>query len=381
MKILIIVILAVAIMAGVFIFSGRKAGNPAETNPVSSPSNSVNDFTLNVLADDVYLKNPDEKAFVKIDKTALIKNGSEIKTSNTGRASILYPNGTISNLKENTDIVISDLADGGNKSRIKLLVGGIWAKIKNISGRGDSFQIETQNIVASVRGTILAVNFENQISWVAVLENKVSVQALDSKTGKEIGGAEVQLAEGEKTELNLKTPAKPGAALKKAPLTAEDFERNIIKENIKENIENESVKKILDNLQINSPSPAVKKSPGPSPQATVKPSASPTPTLTPKITPTPTSAPTPKPEAVIGFILPKSVQIPDNEQVEFTINGSNLTGTKKVLIGQNDLSFFVVDSGTIFAKITSAVRPGIYDVSIVTQAGKTLTLPQALEVK
>lgn len=343
MKIIIsaVVIVAIAVMAALALRSDKKS--PEQAGPEGS-------FVVAVLSPEVFVKSPDEQDFAKVEKEKSVGEGSAIKTSSSGRASVLYPNGTVVGIKESTGLVLADLDDSGNHSKIKLLVGGIRSKIENILGKGDFYQVETENMVASVRGTDFSVDFTNGVSEVEVFENEVEAQAINPKTGKFIEGAVIKLRAGEKIIIDSNNLPGPGNPLKK--------------------------------IQVNptaSPRPTATATPVP------KPNPTPTPTPTPKPTLTSTSAqttePTPVQTSSIQSVSPKTIARNPDANVEFAINGKNLTGTKSVLLGQNSIGFFVLDSFTIFAKVGPNTEPGVYDVSVVTSAGETRTLYSALNVR
>ena len=352
MKILILgVLIGVVAVVGSLALRGRNSSQDA----VSPGPSGDNRFVIAVLSQEVLVKMAAEEDFKKIEKEGEAAEGAEIQISKSGRASVLYPNGTIFNLESGTNLLIKSLNGDGEQSRLRLIVGGVWSKIKNILGKGDYYEVETENMVASVRGTEFRVQFANGVSTIEVFENTVSVQAIDPKTGEPIEGGFIELFAGEKALIdsaNLPSKNKP---LKK--LTAST-------------------------------------SPKPSPQATPRPSVAPTPTpvstSSPQVTPAsiqtlstpkPTPTPTPAPKPIITSVTPSKIQQAFNQEVQFAINGQNLTGSKAVFLNKINLQFFVVDSFTIFATLGPNIGPGTYDVSVTAASGETLTLYRALEVQ
>ncbi|MBI2626885.1 MAG: FecR domain-containing protein [Parcubacteria group bacterium] len=386
MKSLIIVVLVLlGLGTGVYLLSTSKTSTTVTPEATISNNDGSGLSDLIVLASEVFIKNPGDADFVRIEKQAKIKEGSEIKTSSTGRATVRFPNGTISNLTRDTSIILKELSTDGNKSRIQILAGGIWSKIENILGKGDVYEIETENMVASVRGTIFASKLIDHISSIYVLENKVGVKVKNPKTNEILEDVFnfIQVEEGEKTSVNtnkLPTKANP---LKKSLITKDDLDQELIKENLGgEYLERESIQKLfLKLIQAISPNPT-------SSNNTLKPLTSSSVTSSPSSvliqpvsTPTPTPTPVPKPESTIESVTPDMIEASSASGAELAVNGSNLFGTKKVLLNQISLDFFVVDTSTIFASLPENVEPGVYDVSIVTSSNKTLTLNQALQVR
>lgn len=349
-------------------------------------ANGANNVRIAVLDNDVLLKNLDNAEFNKIEKESNASEGSEIKTSSSGRASLLYPNATIANLAESSHLIIKNLENNSKRSKLRLVVGGIWSKIENILGTGDAYEIETENMVASVRGTIFAVEFHDGVSWIASFENKIIVTAINPKTGEAIEGGIVELNAGEKTIIDNKAMPSKSNPLKQSLITAVDLERKIVKNNIINFLNTPSVKVIWVRLKQASPLPT----PTPKPDSISSPQATPSPTpslvIKPKTiqaisSPTPTPIPTPEPKPVITSVTPVKLQKSEKGNVEFAINGQYLTGAKNVFLNQFELQFFALDSFTIFATVGPNIEPGIYDVSVVVANGEKLTLPRALEVQ
>lgn len=157
---------------------------------------------LVVLNNEVLLKKAGSPNFVAVAETARIQEGDEIQTSDSGRAMLLYPNGSLTTLNEGTHLKIKSLKANGNSSRIALKAGSIWSRIKVLLGAGEFYEVETPGIITSVRGTEFEVTVKDNLSLITVLSNSVVVKALDPQTGlplEEKGG--VDIAAGEKVAL------------------------------------------------------------------------------------------------------------------------------------------------------------------------------------
>ena len=343
----------VAITAAFFAISRNK------TSEVS-PSPLGSRFVLAVLEPEVLLKNLADTDFAEVNKETDVREGDQIKTDQTGRASILYPNGHIADLGVSSTLTLKNLQNKGSQSILRLIAGSVRSKLQNILNKGDFYQVETENMVASVRGTDFLVTFFADISTVLVYENEVEVQAVDPKTGQPIEGGFIKLFAGEKTLIDSKNLPSLNKPLKKFK---------------------------IDSTVSPSPSPKPTPSRFPTPTPTPTPSPSPTPTVRPTPSPVPaftlapgsTSSPQAKP--VITSVTPAKLQKPKSGNVEFAINGQYLTGAKAVLLNQTNLQFFVVDGYTIFATVSPNVGQGIYDVFVTAANGEKLTLYRALEVQ
>lgn len=380
---LIVIVMGVALVVGFGLLSGEDRTSPTPAQPLNASNEPT--FDIIRLEGDVFVKQPGDKDFIKIETKVQVKSGSSVKTGLNGRASIQYPNKILTNMGSSTEVAVNIFSENGQKSKIKLLGGSLWSKIENILGKGDAYEIETPNAVASVRGTIFATEFLKNISLFLVLENKAEVRMIDPNTGQVIleKFAKITLEEGEKTSVdgaNLPTKANP---LRKQLITKEDLERGIIKSNLGgEYLDRPAIQrlflKLLKSISL-SPTPVktITLSLSPSP------SSSAGPTLTPEIIKTQTPKPVVFTQTSIDSVTPKTINLSYSaqESIEFVVNGKKLIGTKQVLLNQERLGFFVVDDLTIFATLPDGIQPGAYDVSIITRDDKLLTLNQALEIR
>jgi len=424
--------LGVIAALGIAIAVASRSGHKVVQNPEATPTPSS--YTVVVVAQDVMVKKTNETAFQKVTDKTEVAAGAEIKTSATGKARILYPNGTITDVEKDSYIKLESLDSQGNQSRIRVVNGGIWSKIKNILGADEYYEVETENTVASVRGTIFSTEFRNKITKITGIEHKVNVKAKNPKTNTVIAGSDVDVDSGEETNVDNNVPVNGAKKLIKRVLANDDFQKETLKEKIIEHVEQEDLsreevrkivrlvrehnqrdaafikrmieRRLLD--QDGSPAPSTSATPRvtitPKPSATLTPRPTPTASATPKptetLTPTPTPTvqatptpistpvPTPSPIAlspVAQSISPKTVTAGQ----EIVINGMNFKNSKgditfvaQVIIGgMNASKFNALDSLTIFATPSANLAPGVYDVTIVDTSGDKSTLSQVLTIQ
>ncbi|OGN08227.1 MAG: hypothetical protein A2750_01260 [Candidatus Yanofskybacteria bacterium RIFCSPHIGHO2_01_FULL_45_42] len=380
-KILILILVAVVAVVG-FRLSKIKTAEPESGDQAS--------YQLTVVEPEVYVKKTGDTEFQKISGTAEIGVGFEVKTSAAGQAEITYPNGTTVSIEENSRIKIAALAKDGSQSHIELIGGSVWSRIKKILGADDYYEVETENTVASVRGTIFAMSYSNGVSDLYVLENKVKAKAKDPQTKKILEETVVEIASEEKIAFDNKALAAGIRKFAKEKMKDDDFKKKFVERHLKKlqdkDFDSDDMLRIRERIKIlylelmssASPTASPTKSFFPSPSPTAEKSATPLPTPTPTLK---EIAPTVSPEPVIESVIPRTVDVSSTGRAEFLINGRNLTGIKQILIGDANVSFFVSDSLTIFVTATSSIRPGIYDISIIGSNGKKLTSPQAVEIK
>lgn len=298
-----LILLAVIVVAVSLFFVFKSREDNEESGQVAS-------FQVAVLDTDVSKKQTQEADFIKIEKEAEAFVGDQLQTSATGRATILRPNNTIASLGKNSTITLVAIDPAGG-SKIKLEGGDIWSKIKRLAGQ--DYEVETENMVAAVRGTAFAVRFYGMISELFVLEGTVRAKVKDPKTGQIIPGLETEVKAGFKIYIDSKNLPRILADIKIKAITIDDLELDIIEDNLD----------TLDEaFELTTASPVPTKSPvqqtttpaptkltetaEPSPTSTVRTTPTPSPTLTntptpvstkklEEPTPTPTPTPTPAP--------------------------------------------------------------------------------------
>lgn len=167
-------LLGIAILALVaalfFVFSGSDdlAGRtPTPTPPLKA--------IIIPVESEVLVKQPQDVDFVVIKKETEIRADTEIKTSATGRARIFYPNGTITNVENDTYLRVKKFDNSGSQSKLRLITGSVWVKVKNVLGKGEFYEIETENVVANVRGTVFGIQFRNGTTQVIGVQHSVRV--------------------------------------------------------------------------------------------------------------------------------------------------------------------------------------------------------------
>jgi len=365
------------------------------SNDSQSPSDtSEARYTLAIISDTVSVKNPDDAGFYDVTGSIEVRAGSEVKTSISGRAKLLYPDGTVTSIEGESHVIINGVNRNGRQSRLTLVFGSIWSKIQNILGTSDYYEVETGNIIASVRGTIFAMEYQGKTSQVYGIGNTVNVTARNEDVFYK--DTSVDVASGEKVIISG-LPTTTNSPLPKQAITDIDLNKDVIRRNILElndedlkrddeednNRDDSSwhkgVKKLLKRLSdlYRSPSPTttpkVSKTPTPTP--------TPTKTPTPSSTPTATPTPTPIPSIILESVYPSTVSYGQS----FTINGSNfMIGSTKqiqnVKVGTQSIQFAVIDSLTIIA-YPGSTPAGTYDVSVTSITGVQKTLANALTIQ
>src|SRR3989344_6376284 len=97
---LVIVVIGIALFGGIFMFNN---GDPVLGTHGENDTEDV--FMLVALKSQVFMKAPGESSFMEIKEPVSVVEGAEIKTSPSGKAALLHPNGTITDISPDSEVV------------------------------------------------------------------------------------------------------------------------------------------------------------------------------------------------------------------------------------------------------------------------------------
>lgn len=125
-----------------------------------------------------------------------LANGDIIATNNSGSAIIHFPDSSVARLEPNSKITIEETnydPDSGEMSvKLKITAGNLWSKIFDLASTSSTWQVESSNTVATVRGTAFGFSIESNSSWIIGSEHSVNVKPIDVASGNPVGdGIEV----------------------------------------------------------------------------------------------------------------------------------------------------------------------------------------------
>ncbi|MEL6544319.1 MAG: FecR domain-containing protein [Myxococcota bacterium] len=122
------------------------------------------------------------QSFNRLRKGARLQQGDVIKTKDSSRFEARLKDGSMLRLASNSQLQLSELSfdrrQPRKKKRVKtkLFFGRVWASVTSLFGDDSSFEVETENAVAGVRGTKFSANTsEGGDTLVKVYEGKVLV--------------------------------------------------------------------------------------------------------------------------------------------------------------------------------------------------------------
>ncbi|MFI5205684.1 MAG: FecR domain-containing protein, partial [Candidatus Paceibacterales bacterium] len=143
-------------------------------------------FLLTVLDNNVSVKPAPNEPFTEVLGTTVnVNEGSNVKTSLTGRATIESLGQSTVVVDKNSEFTVAESTQ--HKTTISLLAGNLWAKVQKLFGQGEYFKVQTPNAVVTVRGTSFGVLYANDVTTVMVAESRVSLLSIDPKTLQPIG--------------------------------------------------------------------------------------------------------------------------------------------------------------------------------------------------
>lgn len=388
MKYLIGLVVLVGAIVGVMALSSKDQVAIQSESSFPSPSGSPEQGLLLAVQSTVELKRSGQTSYQIVDRSTSISQGDSVRTDANGRARIKWPNGTITVVEEDTEIVITILDDGGNKSSIQLILGDVWAKVNRVLGTGEYYEIESDDAVAAVRGTVFRMRHRNKETSVQGIERTVRLMRKNAQGKREESGA-VDLPEGFVSDrvARLGQSQASGTPIPLRRITDAERKERILQRLLQE-------RNRLDELFSPTPTPVA------SPRATVSTRSSPTPipvvsvrivpspTLTPVIlqttlpTPSATLAPAPTPVPVtLQSTFPSTISSGETFSLEgggFTV-GRNTPTVTSVFVGAALAKFSIVGTSSIF--VTSALGAGTYDVTVVTGDGSKVTLPNGITIR
>jgi hypothetical protein len=136
-----------------------------------------------------------KKKYVPATKGAEYVSGTRLKTGAGAWARIKYADGSLAEIKANSEIVIKASVRPREKPNgVVLFFGRVWAKVTKSKEGETAFEVRSANAVAGVRGT----EFETGVASdgtvkIRVSEGRVAVQGEDEESTADVGaGTSVQ---------------------------------------------------------------------------------------------------------------------------------------------------------------------------------------------
>jgi hypothetical protein len=162
----------------------------------------------------VSIQKAGEADWLPVEKGMPLENQDRLKTGNDGYAEILYDDGSLVKMEENSEITLEEVsADYKSKkitSKVSLWFGRLLLNIAKFTHAQSRFTVKTPTVVAGVRGTEFVVeSLTEEQSEVGVVEGEVGVEGLDEQ-GNSVESSRVILKPGFQTSaFKFKKPIMP----------------------------------------------------------------------------------------------------------------------------------------------------------------------------
>jgi hypothetical protein len=286
-KLLVGGLVAVVFLGGLIYFRNKEKTQvlSSQTSATNSPKTVEKELPILEI-----FENTVEVNSVKAQNGQKVEVGSKIKTDANGRAQLVYPNNSVTRIDKNSEMVLQDFEIIPSVTRVKIEKGRIWSRIAKLFGKDDSYETQTNTLVASVRGTSFGHGILDDGS------NKISVSRSE---------VIVDCANQEIVDVNVSANKKvtTKCSSKPSPLNwgGEEAGDEWFKWNLNQDKELDA--RFGESVYADQPTPTPKATIKPTPKPTIKPTPSPTlkptatPTITPTPLPTPTASPSPTPTA------------------------------------------------------------------------------------
>ena len=159
------------------ILIGFGAAMMLKPNTVEMPK--VTSARLFVTKDSVELRPADSGEWISVDGSIEVLTGSSIRTNESGLAEVMFDDGSVMRLNNSTEIILTSLPSTTTSTVTELLIGETWNRIVNL-GQGKTYEVETANAIALVRGSAFSMKQKNKLLGVYSVQHEVKVSL---KTG------------------------------------------------------------------------------------------------------------------------------------------------------------------------------------------------------
>lgn len=138
---------------------------------------------------------PKSEAYGRLEAGDRVPYGSRIRTDDTGKATLEFADGTKVRVRSKSEVLVRPRPTK-QASSVVLFFGRVWSKVVKSVGGKTSFEVESANAVAGVRGTEFEVGVADDGSTrVIVTEGLVGV-------GGDVGGKPTSIGAGYEVESN-----------------------------------------------------------------------------------------------------------------------------------------------------------------------------------
>jgi hypothetical protein len=122
---------------------------------------------VNLLEGSAQILPAGKKAWRYLGMGDTLKGGDEVNTGSKARLELLLPDSSAVRFAGNSHFKVLQMETGDEAAgniKFHLAVGKTWANVSRAMGKGNQFELQCENAVAGVRGTIYRMNVEEDKS-------------------------------------------------------------------------------------------------------------------------------------------------------------------------------------------------------------------------
>jgi len=163
-----------------------------------------------------------------------VEPGVIVITLAGSQANLVFPNGSLARLDEETSVNLTEFFSEAQSSGVKLELnsGNLWSRVQRLLDKETNYEVQTANAVAVVKGTIFNMVYKEGKTKLEVLSNKVAIKAIDPQTKQTLAGGEAEVETGNSVEMDTKEPPTAQKPLVIKILSAADLDRPWFKDNL-----------------------------------------------------------------------------------------------------------------------------------------------------
>jgi len=180
MKKIFIIILAITVLAATVFFYFFKFSKPQ--NNLTVNKKILQSSVTSITGTAEYFSNNGQQ-WQNLNIGQILNEGDQIKTGASSSVEVIFYNHARVSLDSNTAVVINsmlapDETNQNLKINLFLQIGRIWNRIVNLVDSNSTYEVETSEAVAAVRGTVFDMRVNgNGRTEVSVVEHQVQVTA------------------------------------------------------------------------------------------------------------------------------------------------------------------------------------------------------------
>ncbi len=150
--------------------------------------------TIHEIEGDVVVQRKNAKDWQIIKKGDHLNPGDVIQTRGAAKVGLLFVDGSIIRLRENSILKIKSLSQdsstGDSKSSFQMVFGKLMAKVQSLRSEQSLFEVETPTSVAAVKGTIFIVEHDDGGTRIYLVDREnghgVEVRAINREEAKSL---------------------------------------------------------------------------------------------------------------------------------------------------------------------------------------------------